>query len=657
MRSSSATTRLTSARWSLTESAEADGTARAPMRRATAVPDAQRKRRERRMTGRKPTNYYGCVAKRPRQSPQPTGSSFPLDRSGRLRCDVVGDSVDAFDLIDDSAGHPLEEVVRQPRPIRRHGVVARDGPDDDRPRVSAFVAHHTDGANVGEHRERLPDLSLEAGEADLLADDGVGLLQDADQLWRHLTDNADAEPGPGERLAPHDLVGKVELRTESAHLVLEQTAQRFDELERHVLGQSADVVMALDDVGSAIAAAALDDVGIQRALHEERGVGETPRVLLEDAYEQLADRLALLLRLGDAGERFEEPVSGVDVDQLDAHVAPERLDDLLALALAHQPRVDVDARQLRADRAVHECSGDGGVDSAGQTADDAIRSDHLADVGDLVVDDRVHRPCRPAGGEIDHESAQDLHAVRRVDDFRMELDAPDLAVRIFERGHRRVGGGGRRHEALRHLDDGVEVAHPDVLLMGQRGQQLTLVVGHRQPCPAILAAHTSADLTAELLSDQLGAVADPEDRDAELVDRRVERWRTLHVHALRTAGQDDRRRLAQRQVGSGDAMRDDLAVHVELADSTGDELGVLGAEVDDEHRVAVGVETLGQAIESSARWVRHPGKRDDGDVRRILVLVIAAALFAVPGRASAAPGDAGSSTANDASAVTTTTID
>ena len=92
------------------------------------------------------------------------------------------------------------------------------------------------------------------------------------------------------------------------------------------------------------------DVGVERALHEELGVGQAAGVLLEDADEQLADRLALRLRFGDAGEALEEAVAGVDVDQLDAHVAAERLDDLLALALAHQAGVDVDARELMPDR-------------------------------------------------------------------------------------------------------------------------------------------------------------------------------------------------------------------------------------------------------------------------------------------------------------------
>ena len=85
--------------------------------------------------------------------------------------------------------------------------------------------------------------------------------------------------------------------------------------ELQVVGQPADVVVRLD-VRRAGAAAGLDDVGVERALHEEldalavgRGVGDdlAPGGL-EDADELAADDLALLLGVGDAGERVEEPL-------------------------------------------------------------------------------------------------------------------------------------------------------------------------------------------------------------------------------------------------------------------------------------------------------------------------------------------------------------
>ena len=73
------------------------------------------------------------------------------------------------------------------------------------------------------------------------------------------------------------------------------------------------------------AAAGLDDVGVQRALDEELGVAELGRLLLEDADELGADRLALGLGVGDAGELVEEALLGVDGDERDLEVVAEGL--------------------------------------------------------------------------------------------------------------------------------------------------------------------------------------------------------------------------------------------------------------------------------------------------------------------------------------------
>ena len=107
--------------------------------------------------------------------------------------------------------------------------------------------------------------------------------------------------------------------------------------------------------------------------------------------------------------------------------------------------------------------------------------------------------------------------------------------------------------------------------------------GAPQLGPAVLATHPSAHGAAELLGDQLGAVADAEHGDAELVDRRVERRGPLDVDALGSARQDQRGRPPLGHLGGRDAVGHDLGVDGQLADAAGDQLGVLGAEVDDEH--------------------------------------------------------------------------
>src|SRR5206468_2752061 len=101
-------------------------------------------------------------------------------------------------------------------------------------------------------RERLPDLVVEPGGADLLEHDRVGILEERDAIGRNLAEDTHREAGTGERLAGDDLLRETHLTTDAANLVLEELAQRLDELQVHRLGQAADVVVALDDLGRSL---------------------------------------------------------------------------------------------------------------------------------------------------------------------------------------------------------------------------------------------------------------------------------------------------------------------------------------------------------------------------------------------------------------------
>ena len=258
---------------------------------------------------------------------------------------------------------------------------------------------------------------------------------DVEPLAGDLADDPDAEAGAGERVAPDHRRRQAELLADRADLVLEQGAQRLDELELQVVGQPADVVVGLDG-GGAGAAAGLDDVGVERALDEVRRrlgarveVAEDPDLGgLEGADELAADDLALLLGVADPVEGVEELVGGVD----DVEVAEHRLEVaayLLGLAVPHHPVVDVDAGEPVADGALHDRGGDGGVDAAGQRADRAPLADLVADPLDLLVDDVEHRPGRPAAGDLEQEVLEHLLAVLGVQHLGVPLDAGHPARR------------------------------------------------------------------------------------------------------------------------------------------------------------------------------------------------------------------------------------
>ena len=124
-------------------------------------------------------------------------------------------------------------------------------------------------AHVGQQDDRhLPDFLVQAGGGQLGAGNRVGLAQQFQAFLVDRTDDADAQAGARERLAHDDLGRQAKLLAHGADLVLEERAQRLDQLEVQVLGKAADVVVALDVRGT-FAAAGFDDVRVQGALDQE----------------------------------------------------------------------------------------------------------------------------------------------------------------------------------------------------------------------------------------------------------------------------------------------------------------------------------------------------------------------------------------------------
>ena len=292
--------------------------------------------------------------------------------------------------------------------------------------------------------------------------------------------------------------------------------------------------------------AGFDDVRVERALGQEVDPAELGRLLLEDPDELVADDLALLLGVLDAGQPGEEALARIDHDQLHPEVALEGDPEQLRLLLAHQPVVDVDAGQPVADRPMDERRRDRRVHAARQGADDQpVRADRagmgvdpLADVGDGRVDEVAGRPGRRDAGDIDDEVAQDVLAPRGVDDLRVELDAIQVARGVDQAGIRgRIGLGGGA-EPGRQARDGVGVAHPDRLLAIQAGEQRVVRRGDADVGRSVLAVVERDDVATELVGHQLRAVADAQDRDLAGPDGGVRARRALVVDA--SAGLPDR---------------------------------------------------------------------------------------------------------------------
>ncbi len=190
-------------------------------------------------------------------------------------------------------------------------------------------------------------------------------------------------------------------------------------------------------------------------------------------------------------------------------------------------------------------------------------------------------------GDPDDEVAEHVAAAGRVDDLGVELDAVEVPLGGGQAGVRvRVGLGGAG-EALRQPGDGVAVAHPDGLLAVDVLEQAVRAADADVRRP-VLAAVGGQDVPAELMGHQLRAVADAEDGEPPVPDRRVRPRGIGVVDRHRAAGEDDRARPSTLDLLVRGVVRQQLGVDVELADPARDQLGELAAEVEDDDRAGRG---------------------------------------------------------------------
>ena len=269
----------------------------------------------------------------------------------------------------------------------------------------------------------------------------------------------------------------------------------------------------------------------------------------------------------------------MDVDKVDIELLGEDLLHLLGLALAQQTVVDEHAGHLLAHGAGAQRSHDGGVDATGQSQNHAVVADLLTELGRHGLDQVVHAPVRLQAADLKQEVAQQLLTVLGVLDLGVELRGEDLALDALHGSNRAHVGAGGNGKALGHLGNGVAMAHPHGLLHG-RGVKELGACRARDGGAAVLAHLGVADLAAERHGRDLMAVAKAQDGKAQVKDGRIDGRSVLGVHGGRAAGKDERRGVHLANLVGRDVAGDDLGIHVEVADATGNELTVLRTKVE-----------------------------------------------------------------------------
>ena len=70
--------------------------------------------------------------------------SFPFNGSGRLGTNIIDNSVDAFDFVDNTIGNSAKHVIGEMSPVCCHPVGAGDGTEGDDIFLGTCVSHDTD---------------------------------------------------------------------------------------------------------------------------------------------------------------------------------------------------------------------------------------------------------------------------------------------------------------------------------------------------------------------------------------------------------------------------------------------------------------------------------------------------------------------------------
>ena len=125
--------------------------------------------------------------------------------------------------------------------------------------------------------------------------------------------------------------------------------------------------------------------------------------------------------------------------------------------------------------------------------------------------------------------------------------------------------------------------HPRAALFRQAARERRIRDDFER-CRAEFAVLRCDDLAFEIARHQLHAVTDAEDRNARAVGERIDPEGVGAERALGAAGQHDRRRFAFNDLAPRRIVRQNFGVDVGLAHAARDQLAVLRAEIQDNHR-------------------------------------------------------------------------
>jgi len=196
--------------------------------------------------------------------------------------------------------------------------------------------------------------------------------------------------------------------------------------------------------------------------------------------------------------------------------------------------------------------------------------------------------------DLVEEVADHVLAVLGVVDFGVILHAVEAALFIADGD---VGAGigmGDEGEPIGYLFHVVAVAHPRHALFGKPLEEFAVRVKKRLGLAVFARGGVVCgdDLAAEVVRDELAAIADAEHGHARIKKRGIDVRRVLKIDTVRAAGEDEADGLHCEKVRKRRRVGLDLAVNAAFAHAARDELVVLAAKVQYDDGLMVHIEIL-----------------------------------------------------------------
>ena len=223
----------------------------------------------------------------------------------------------------------MHELVRKLSPVSCHGIHASNGTQCNGVVKGTLITHDTYGTVSQKDCACLPYLVIETPLAQAVYEYGIGLLEYGHLMGSNLTDYSNCQTGTRERMTAYEVLGNTKTTADGTDLILEEPLERLAELETHLLGQTAYVMMALDCLTGYVEA--LNTVRIDGTLGEPLGIGYLGGLGIEHLNKVAAYDLTFLLRIGHTLQVLKELgrcIHTLDI-QAQAHVVTHHVGELV----------------------------------------------------------------------------------------------------------------------------------------------------------------------------------------------------------------------------------------------------------------------------------------------------------------------------------------